>query len=351
MRDSRLEKLWEGVKADFSDCGGITTMCDELPGPDKASSAFSNISSFSFPDLTVKFNNCFDLDRDAQELILQSDLHYAVLPGAEVPMYFTHKACGSSLSILLSESSLSNFELKACIVVRPPTHPEDRSVHVGVRWYFRGRKGVDPFGMELVSCEMDHLVMHLIRFREEEVHESPSELYNNVLQLEFYYHSYACSYDNFSLNHHSCPFLPRRIKGCGVRVMNISPSPLGRDRSPETEYCQESGESNGESDRSKKRMRMTVTTSQEPSNSLAVNSKLMTPSSELSLGVVGVSTLVSSRSKVPSPSSSFHGDDGALLSLSLSSFDSCEEKSLYFDPMIFEQQGTETPDEDPSLSP
>ncbi|CAH2079054.1 unnamed protein product, partial [Thlaspi arvense] len=72
------------------------------------------------------------------------------------------------------------------------------------------------------------------------------------------------------------------------------------------------------------------------------------------------------------PPSSFHGVDGASLSLSLSSFNTClggeplycdpmiiqqqdtwtpsETASLYFDPMIVEQQDTETASEGPSLS-
>ncbi|KAL0689022.1 hypothetical protein Bca4012_088699 [Brassica carinata] len=58
---------------------------------------------------------------DAQELIIQSHSNGAVVPGGEVPMYFTHRACGRSLSILLSESSLSQeyMIVKTCIVVGP----------------------------------------------------------------------------------------------------------------------------------------------------------------------------------------------------------------------------------------
>ena len=68
-----------------------------------------------------KFYNCFSLDRDAQKIIIQSNPIMAVMPGGEVPMYFTHRASGSSLSILLSESSLSQeyIIIKACIVVGP----------------------------------------------------------------------------------------------------------------------------------------------------------------------------------------------------------------------------------------
>lgn len=86
-------------------------------------------------------------------------------------------------------------------------------------------------------------------------------------------------------------------------------------------------ESDEESNRSKKKMRMTVPTFQEHSNSLyiqtAVNSEPMAPNMELSLGLAGASP-----------------------------FDPClGRESLHSEPMIIEQQNTGASDEeDPSFS-
>lgn len=105
-------------------------------------------------------------------------------------------------------------------------------------------------------------------------------------------------------------------------------------------------------------MQMMVRTSEEPSNLLCAktvaNTRLMTPNLELSLGQGETSTQMSLRSMIPSSSdssSSFHGD-GALLRLSLSPSEPClGGETLYFDPMITEQQDTDTPFVDQSSSP
>nr|VDD26641.1 unnamed protein product [Brassica oleracea] len=87
MRGGRLKKLWGGVKS---------------------------------------LENLSEMDLSGCEIIIQSNPIMAVIPGGEVPMYFTHRASGSSLSILLSESSLSQeyIIIKACIVMRVPTFQE-----------------------------------------------------------------------------------------------------------------------------------------------------------------------------------------------------------------------------------
>ncbi|CAN6858288.1 unnamed protein product [Brassica oleracea] len=108
MRGGRLKKLW----------GGSLENLSEIPDLSMA----IGLGYLELKNLTpFKFYNCFSLDRDAQEIIIQSYPDMAVIPGGEVPMYFTHRGCGSSLSILLSESSLSQeyIIIKACIVVGP----------------------------------------------------------------------------------------------------------------------------------------------------------------------------------------------------------------------------------------
>ncbi|KAL0828032.1 hypothetical protein Bca101_051710 [Brassica carinata] len=240
-------------KADFSDCGGITTICDHLPGrPHNDVFDMSSYISFRFPQVApFKFHNCFNLDQDAQEIIIQSYRNMAVIPGGEVPMYFMHRACGSSLSILLSESSLSQeyILLKTCIVVGPSRHYPAR---LTVRQSFRGQKEEIPCDVLVDTCtyKMDHLVLFILHLQIKRVDDSPSEPNNNVLLLEFYKSHYDGYYEGCSCGssfggHKQNPTL-EEIKGCGARVMNISKT--------------DDEESDEESNRSKKKMRMTVLT-------------------------------------------------------------------------------------------
>lgn len=217
---------WQYLEADFSDCGGITTICDHLPGwPHNDFFDISSFSSYRYPGgvTPFKFKNCFDLDRDAQEIIIQSNPIMAVMPGGEVPMYFTHRASGSSLSILLSESSLSQeyIIIKACIVVGPSSHYPAR--YFTVRQSFRGQKEEIHCYVEVDACtyEMDHLVLFILHLQIKRVDNSPSELNNNVLQLEFCSHNsqycggFYC--DRFGCHDQNSTL--EVIKGCGARVI------------------------------------------------------------------------------------------------------------------------------------
>ncbi|KAF2597224.1 hypothetical protein F2Q68_00011993 [Brassica cretica] len=236
-------------KADFSDCGGITTICDHLPGrPHNDVFDMSSYISFRFPQVApFKFHNCFNLDQDAQEIIIQSYRNMAVIPGGEVPMYFMHRACGSSLSILLSESSLSqeSILLKTCIVVGPSRHYPAR---LTVRQSFRGQKEEIPCDVVVDTCtyEMDHLVLFILHLQIKRVDDSPSEPNNNVLLLEFYKSHYDGYYEGCSCGSsfggHKQNSTLEEIKGCGARVMNISKT--------------DDEESDEESNRSKKKMRV-----------------------------------------------------------------------------------------------
>ncbi|KAJ4888076.1 hypothetical protein Rs2_27824 [Raphanus sativus] len=409
------------LEADFSDCGGITRICDHLPGPHNN---FFDISSYPFgfpPTPPFKFYNCFSLDRDAHEIIIQSYPIMAVIPGGEVPTYFTHRACGSSLSILLSESSLSQRYtiVKACIVVGLSSHYP--AGYFTVRQSFRGQQEETDCDFKADACtyEIDHMVFFNLHLPIKRVNNSPSELNNNVLLLEFYSNHYDIYYEGCSCGspgRHNQNSTLEEIKGCGARVMDISETDYEEsdeesDRSKEKmtvptfqehsnylniqpavnpglvapnldlymglagasggeesdEYYEgcSSGSSYGshsqnstpveikgcgprvmnisktnfresdeESNRSKKKMRMTVPTFEDHSNSLyiqpAVNSEPTARNLELSLGSVGASGEVSSGSKVPSPSRNFCGDGASFLG----------GESLHFEPMIIEQQNT-----------
>ncbi|CAN6899221.1 unnamed protein product, partial [Brassica oleracea] len=272
------------VKA-FSDAGMVTTV-EQLSQPNDASLPLKilhlggktvwqklltvcaknceSLQILSHPFLNpmsrLEFYNCFNMDGDARELILQSDFDYAILPGREVPTYFMHRAGGSNLVISLPQSSLSQkiWGFKACIILEPPTDPKDRSVNIGVRCYVRGKSGVHHFYIDVDSCKMDHLVMFHFGFPLGEVYCPQSKLDYNHVEFEFFLHNYACSCVRFGPERYTqtCPLSLERIKGCGVRVLNLSPSPGGAASGSESEYNQQCGERCDEAtERSKKRMR------------------------------------------------------------------------------------------------
>ncbi|KAJ4910720.1 Disease resistance protein (TIR-NBS-LRR class) family [Raphanus sativus] len=73
-------------------------------------------SSFQNPSICLNFANCFDLNQKARKLIQTSDCKYAILPGEEVPAYFTHRATSGFLTINLTPTPLpSSFRFKAWV--------------------------------------------------------------------------------------------------------------------------------------------------------------------------------------------------------------------------------------------
>ena len=165
-----------------------------------------------------KFTYCFNLDGDVQELILRSYFKPTLLPGGDVPLYFTHRASRNYLTVTLPQCSLSQEFLgfKACVVVEPITNPEDYAKYLGIRWHFRGcwyhlYVYLDSF------YTMDHLVLVPFKFR---LIGPPSKLGYNDVEFEF-----SCIKHDFKPS----PF--QRIKGCGIRVLKGSPSLGGGDGS------------------------------------------------------------------------------------------------------------------------
>ncbi|KAL1198681.1 putative disease resistance protein RPP1 [Cardamine amara subsp. amara] len=79
--------------------------------------------SFNNP-MILNFAKCFKLNQQARDLIIHTSLtghtsEYSVLPGKEVPAYFTDRAIsGSSLTIKLNEKPLpASMRFKACVMV------------------------------------------------------------------------------------------------------------------------------------------------------------------------------------------------------------------------------------------
>ncbi|KAG2334245.1 hypothetical protein Bca52824_005425 [Brassica carinata] len=75
--------------------------------------------SFHNPKVRLNFANCFKLNQEARDLIIQTNSSSAVLPGGQVPAYFTHRATGGGpLTIKLNEKPLpKSMRFKACILL------------------------------------------------------------------------------------------------------------------------------------------------------------------------------------------------------------------------------------------
>nr|AXU93589.1 RPP4/RPP5-like protein [Arabidopsis thaliana] len=166
------------------------------------------------------FRNCFKLERDARELILRSCFKHVALPGGEIPKYFTYRAYGDSLTVIVPQSSLSqNFlRFKACVVVEPLSKGKGFYPSLTVNVGFNGKQYQKSFfeDAELQIYKTDHLFFCSFKCWSGDI---PSKLNFNDVEFDF-----CCS---------------NRIKECGVRLMYVY---------QETEY-------NQQTTRSKKRMR------------------------------------------------------------------------------------------------
>nr|AXU93557.1 RPP4/RPP5-like protein [Arabidopsis thaliana] len=197
---------------------------------------------------SFSFCNCFKLERDARELILRSCFKHVVLPGGEIPKYFTYRAYGDSLTVTLPQSSLSQyfFPFKACVVVEPPSEGKGFYPSLKVNVGFNGKQYQKSFfeDADLQFCKTDHLFFCSFKIW--------SEWTFNDVEFKF-----CCS---------------NRIKECGVRLLYVY---------QETEY-------NQQTTRSEKRMGMTSGTSEEyinlPYGQIVADSGLAALNMELSLG-------------------------------------------------------------------
>ena len=89
--------------------------------------------SFHNPDIFLNFVNCFKLNQQARDLIIQtSTREVAVLPGGEVPAYFSDRATGGTMTVKLTERPLhkSLRLFKACIVLVDKIDDEAGVIHM-----------------------------------------------------------------------------------------------------------------------------------------------------------------------------------------------------------------------------
>ncbi|KAG7588430.1 Toll/interleukin-1 receptor homology (TIR) domain superfamily [Arabidopsis suecica] len=74
--------------------------------------------SFCNPGIRLNFLNCFKLNQEARDLLIQtSPVKLVVLPGKEVPAYFTYRGYGNSVTVKLNQKPLpTSTKFKACIL-------------------------------------------------------------------------------------------------------------------------------------------------------------------------------------------------------------------------------------------
>ncbi|EOA19850.1 hypothetical protein CARUB_v10000100mg [Capsella rubella] len=114
---------------DISYCINIISL-PELPGSVSALTAVNCESlqrlhsHFRNRSITLNFTNCLKLDQRAQEkihesvYINQSAYQVALLPGAQVPTYFTYRSTGNAIMIHWDKLDLSKYNrFKVCLVL------------------------------------------------------------------------------------------------------------------------------------------------------------------------------------------------------------------------------------------
>lgn len=145
-----ISKLKVLEKADFSNCDALT----------KASWLDRRPSHAKLP--VLNFINCSNLDQEA--LIQRSVFKYLILPGGQVPSFFTDQATGNTLDIPLLQSSLSQqfLRFRVCLVVDADKPKPTGNGIVTSSWvccHFTCKDGI-PFGYS--DCRIDIDLRHQI---------------------------------------------------------------------------------------------------------------------------------------------------------------------------------------------
>ena len=115
--------------------------------------------SFYNPKIYLNFVNCFKLNKEARELIIQTSTDYAVLPGGEVPAKFTYRAnSGNSMIVNLNHRPLSTTSrFKACILL---VNKGDKESEENNRDLMVSYRIMDKHNLGVVPCRPPY---HFIR--------------------------------------------------------------------------------------------------------------------------------------------------------------------------------------------
>ncbi|ANM67383.1 Disease resistance protein (TIR-NBS-LRR class) family [Arabidopsis thaliana] len=233
-----ISKLKHLKSVDFSDCG-ILSKADMymLQVPNEASSSLP-INCVQKAELI--FINCYKLNQKA--LIRQQFfLKKMILPGEEVPFYFTHQTIGSSIGIPLLHILLSQqyFRFKACVVVDPKFVFPARRYHVNIQ----------------VSCRFKGIYGNYFDYADQPHCFSPSQTDNYVYVFDCCFPLNKdnaplaeLDYDHVDIEFHlDDNYNHHKIKGCGIRLSeDDESSDDDDDLSSETDYsdeCEDSDDS------------------------------------------------------------------------------------------------------------
>ncbi|XP_013734065.1 disease resistance protein RRS1-like [Brassica napus] len=246
----RLPDTWISIQPKYLDLGNCRSLVSlpELPTSlsiltaNYCESLESIYGCFQQPQMSLQFINCYKLNQQAREFILHSDCAYAILPGGELPAYFTHRVDGNFLTVSLPRISLSRkiLSFKACIVVEPRVCWFD----FGVIWLFRGGKDNKYFSLSTnIHTKTSHLIIFGFEFSCDGFNDNPAELNYSDVQFEF-----------FGVDHQKEII---KIKECGVQLLELSSSLNGSMKRFKTVNGEMSGDDNAEPSRSRNQMRIT----------------------------------------------------------------------------------------------
>ncbi|KAL1223802.1 Protein VARIATION IN COMPOUND TRIGGERED ROOT growth response [Cardamine amara subsp. amara] len=278
-----ISKLKHLEKVYFSDCVALARV--DLSGypsgeemeednidksyPEEASSSLSDDSD-DYDKVDLNFTNCFNLDTET--LLEQQSIifKYMVFPGEEVPSYFTHRTSGtsSSLTIPLHTPLFQPFfRFRACAVVNVCF-----VCYIKVYCQFKGRFWncfdyiVRPDSLLITRKGSHLLIFDCCIPLNEDIAPLAQRNYDHV---EMQIHASNDGYYTFQLKGWGIRLLeeycssPENRLGypntlphdCEANEDNMGYMPLQRLVN-ETEHNEESGDSNVETERCRKRMRL-----------------------------------------------------------------------------------------------
>ncbi|KAL1199597.1 Disease resistance-like protein DSC2 [Cardamine amara subsp. amara] len=237
------------IKLDIRACRNLEAL-PQLPGSLLSLDAANCKSlrriecSFQNPEICLNFAGCVNLNQEARELIQTSSCKYAILPGVQVPEFFTHQSTSSSLTINFSPRPLlSFFKFKACIL------PSKGNNLLGVSWRVRSKQngiilgyGEKTFNISYRLRDTEHLyIFEDYLFLKQVCPEAKEATLISELVFEFIVHD-----------------IYLKLKGCGVQLLEVPHSTLDGKQTDdeETEVGEESVSDGDPEKRSRKRMRL-----------------------------------------------------------------------------------------------
>ncbi|KAL1207618.1 Protein VARIATION IN COMPOUND TRIGGERED ROOT growth response [Cardamine amara subsp. amara] len=273
-----ISKLKQLNSVDFSECRALSEASWNDSSSDVAmetDNIHSNlpvldVASSSFPDNLI---NCFNYDQEARIDRRQTCfLQFMSFSGEEVLSYFTHRTTGTSLTnipLFYTSPSPPFFRFKACAVVDCISANYGFSFNIHVSCRFKGKLGNNfdsPYRpRDFYKREKGiHLVIFECSFPLSEENTSLAEVNYDHVDVQFHLSNWNEPSDSKS-----------KLKRWGIRLSddfsslvnyqlgngNILPDVSEADEdymTNESEHSEESGGSNEEIKRSKKRIRVNI---------------------------------------------------------------------------------------------